>query len=131
MHKMTTPSSRRQLSALFAAAGQPDSGVTHIATAAIATVLNNDDDDTIMRAMSDAADQMAANGHPLETDPPAPPAPATPDRAPRDDDDDVSIHSPTGAEAFDDEDTNKAKALIKELEDFRAPLLDQTYSQTQ
>ena len=126
MHKMTTPSSRRQLSALFAAAGQPGSGVTHIATAAIATVLNNDDDDTIMRAMSDAADQMAANGHPLETDPPAPPAPATPDRAPRDDDDDVSIHSPTGAEAFDDEDTNKAKALIKELEDFRAPLLDQT-----
>ena len=38
MHKMVTPSSKRRLGALMRAAAE-DTGVTHIATAAIATVL--------------------------------------------------------------------------------------------
>ena len=50
MHKMVTPSAKRRLSALMRAAGE-DNGVTHIATAALTTVLASDDEDTIMRAM--------------------------------------------------------------------------------
>ena len=89
MHKMATPSARRRLGALLHAAADPDSGVTHIATTAIETVLRSDDEDTITKAMFDAADQMAANGKPLILDPPAP---TTPARQPRDDpDDDESL----------------------------------------
>ena len=125
MHKVVTPSAKRRLGALFRAAADPDSGVTHIATTAIETVLTSDDEDTIMRAMFDAADQMAANGRPLDLDPPAP-EPATPERAPRDDADDDSTASPTGAEELDDQETTEAKALIKELEEFRVSRFDQT-----
>ena len=98
MHKMVTPSAKRRLGALMRAAAE-DTGVTHIATAAIATVLASDDEDTIMRAMYDAADAMADNGHPLELDP-KPPAPKTPERAPREAADDTGHESPTGAEGL-------------------------------
>ena len=53
MHKMVTPSAKRRLSALMRAAGE-DNGVTHIATAALTTVLASDDEDTIMKAMYEA-----------------------------------------------------------------------------
>ena len=46
MHKMATPSARRRLGALLHAAADPDSGVTHIATTAIETVLRSDDEDS-------------------------------------------------------------------------------------
>ena len=42
MHKMATPSARRRLGALLHAAADPDSGVTHIATTAIETVLTSE-----------------------------------------------------------------------------------------
>ena len=73
MHKMVTPSAKRRLSALMRAAGE-DNGVTHIATAALTTVLASDDEDTIMKAMYEADQAMADNGHPLDLDP-KPPAP--------------------------------------------------------
>ena len=73
MHKMVTPSAKRRLSALMRAAGE-DNGVTHIATAARTTVLASDDEDTIMKAMYEADQAMADNGHPLDLDP-KPPAP--------------------------------------------------------
>ena len=123
MHKMVTPSAKRRLGALMRAAAE-DTGVTHIATAALTTVFASDDEDTIMKAMYDAADAMADNGHPLELDP-KPPAPKTPERAPREAADDTGHESPTGAEGFDDDDTNNAKALIKELDEFRVSRLDQ------
>ena len=123
MHKMATPSARRRLGALLHAAADPDSGVTHIATTAIETVLRSDDEDTITKAMFDAADQMAANGKPLILDPPAP---TTPARPPRGNDDDDGNASPTGAEELDDHETTEAKALIKELEEFRVSRFDQT-----
>ena len=93
MHKMVTPSAKRRLSALMRAAAE-DTGVTHIATAAIKTVLDSDDEDTIMRAMYEADQAMADNGQPLDLDP-KPPAPKTPERAPREAADDTGHESPT------------------------------------
>ena len=89
-------------------------------------ILASDDEDTIMKAMYEADQAMADNGHPLDLDP-KPPAPKTPERAPREAADDDGNESPTGAEGFhDDQETTDAKALIKELEEFRVSRFDQT-----
>ena len=58
MHKMATPSARRRLGALLHAAADPDSGVTHIATTAIETVLRSDDEDTITTEISTPSEHV-------------------------------------------------------------------------